>query len=294
MNLIDTYRLIQPCIIPIVCPDFDNPNAPHFPHIVGTGFAVAPNLIATNEHVVHAMRECSEEARRRKLIGEERGWCEILYHHQVERGAKFIRLKIEEALRPNYKHAEDWDSSMPVPTIDIAFLRVKVRELPFLKVRAEPPLEPGAAVATAGFPMGRDGLAPGDFLSQFEPFLQTGIISAALPTRRYKVPNGYAVNIMIQGGASGSPLFLSDSPEVVGILWGSLMEPRQFDIHTPRGVLSLPYSLPTNMSYAVPGYYLAQAVEETLKAIKPLENAPTLDELAKQKFNLLDTRIPRP
>jgi hypothetical protein len=52
------------------------------------------------------------------------------------------------------------------------------------------------------------------------PPLQAGIISATLPFPGTR-PHGYLINVMIQGGASGSPVFLSDSGTVIGAVYSS-------------------------------------------------------------------------
>jgi len=73
----------------------------------------------------------------------------------------------------------------------------------------------GREIGTAGFPMGTDALvffAEGESLPrlrQVSTTLRRGIIASLLP---YDFPNphGFTIDVMTQGGASGSPVFATD------------------------------------------------------------------------------------
>src|SRR5260370_8790405 len=88
--------------------------------------------------------------------------------------------------------------------------------------------------------------APG-WIHQVTPTLQRGIISAVLPFT-CTTPHAYAINVMVQGGASGSPVFLSESGEVIGVLYAGLNDPR-VTLLTPDL-----YTVPTNIRYVVPSH----------------------------------------
>ncbi|MEZ6212587.1 MAG: hypothetical protein R3B46_15305, partial [Phycisphaerales bacterium] len=74
--------------------------------------------------------------------------------------------------------------------------------------------------------------------------------------------NGLLVNIMSQGGASGSPLFLQDRPEVIGIMYGSMSD-------TQAAVRGLK-AIPTNFSFAVPANWIQKAIEAFASTSNPL------------------------
>jgi hypothetical protein len=117
------------------------------------------------------------------------------------------------------------------------------------------------------------------------PTLQSGIISAVLPFRCEK-PHGVMINLMTQGGASGSPVFAPDTGEVVGILYGGLTE-QGFAANAPVEI-----ALPTNFSYFVPAHYIESALDR-MRAdgqFNPPDNAPTLEQL----IETLDRHVPPP
>ena len=73
-------------------------------------------------------------------------------------------------------------------------------------------------------------------------------------------PHGFTIDVMAQGGASGSPIFLPDRPLAVGILHAGF-----------EG---------TNITYGVPSTILAKGLVECLKS-SPLDltGVPTLADL---------------
>jgi S1-C subfamily serine protease len=79
-------------------------------------------------------------------------------------------------------------------------------------------------------------------------------------------PHGFTTDIMIQGGASGSPVFKMDDPIVIGMLGSSLLD---FD----------PSQQNTNISIGLPSLYIARAVASMLQE-HPLDltGVPTLQE----------------
>lgn len=53
--------------------------------------------------------------------------------------------------------------------------------------------------------------------SQISAFARRGIVSTVLPCACAD-PHGFSVDILSEGGASGSPIFRTDDPRVIGIL----------------------------------------------------------------------------
>jgi hypothetical protein len=119
-------------------------------------------------------------------------------------------------------------------------------------------LRVGMPVATAGFPLGTDAILFYDQISQVMPFLREGIVSNLLPFP-CPYPHGFTIDIMAQGGSSGSPILL-DRPLVVGILHAGFSG--------------------TNITYGVPSSILAKGLSECLKS-SPLDltGVPTLADL---------------
>lgn len=300
MDLTEVYERIRPSVVAIVCPDFDNPLSGHFPRIIGTGFAVAPHLIATNEHVLKEMQRCSREAKHRGLLPEDSstGWCKPAVFHvgaPDKSGAKrltWIGLEVLEAWCHQVFTEHDDDPRIPKPETDIGFLRVNVRDLPHSEVISSEEVKPGRSVATLGYPMGLDGIAPDGHHTQFDPFLQEGIVSAVLPSTAHDHRWGLAVNIMIQGGASGSPLFLTDQPRIVGIMNSILSDFAPFQ--GASGFSPLHHRVPTNISYAISGHYLTKAIEVSLREKRgPDPDSPSLEDLAADQQGVpLNTRPP--
>jgi S1-C subfamily serine protease len=57
----------------------------------------------------------------------------------------------------------------------------------------------------------------------------------------------------INGGSSGSPLFLAETGEVVGVVFAARVVPHEVAVQTPEGpqtITTVP--LPTGFGYAVP------------------------------------------
>jgi hypothetical protein len=130
--------------------------------------------------------------------------------------------------------------------------------------------------------MGIDALMAPGWMHQMTPTLQRGIVSAVLPFPG-PTPHGYAVNIMVQGGASGSPVFLSDSGEVVGVLYANLNDTRFAFCRAEGAPEQLAYTVPTNISYVVPSHYIRTALEQIPRQVPELatvlNDAKTIDEL---------------
>jgi hypothetical protein len=135
-------------------------------------------------------------------------------------------------------------------------------------------------IATAGFPMGTDALSAPGWIHQMTPTLQRGIVSAVLPFT-CNTPHGFAINVMTQGGASGSPVFYPNTGEVAGVLYGGL-----FDIGLTKGKDL--YKVPTNISYVVPSHYIKRILTTALQepALAESCNGLTVEEMiAKKKLH---------
>jgi len=125
--------------------------------------------------------------------------------------------------------------------------------------------------------------APG-YVHQVTPTLQRGIVSAVLPFS-CEYPHAFTINVMTQGGASGSPVFDPVTAEVVGVLYAGLN-----DIGVTRAKDE--YRLPTNISYVVPAHYIQRLLTQLERdgVVAAPEDAQTIDEIlsSKQVVNVLE------
>src|SRR5471030_2518616 len=102
-------------------------------------------------------------------------------------------------------------------------------------------------VATAGFPLGDLPMTMfGNKINQLMPLLRRGVVSSVFPFTGVPQPHGFTIDIMQQGGSSGSPIFRCDAPVVVGMMSASLTQ-----LMTARGESAeIALRLPTNISIA--------------------------------------------
>jgi len=115
--------------------------------------------------------------------------------------------------------------------------------------------------------MGTDQLKAPGWLHQLSPTLQTGIVSAVHPFP-CTTPHGFTINVMAQGGASGSPVFNQNSGEVLGTVHAGIEE-SHFD--TGQSI----YQYPTNYTWVVPSHFLVNSLKSVL-ATSEFKQAKTL------------------
>lgn len=253
MTLVESYSLVKKGIVafvPLYHPlkSKDDP-LPVFPPIFGTGFIVNENgLIATNYHVAAAADRLFKPA---DAPRNKPPFVAILFKI-APHGLLQIPLEVLGAFKIQSFITGKVYYGPPAP--DIAVVHVKAKGLPIVELDGESPIEEGAEIATSGFPMGTDALTAPGWLHQLTPTLQRGIISAVLPFPGAH-PHAFTINVMIQGGASGSPVFLPSNGKVIGVLYGALTERNETIGAKDK------YSVPTNISYVVPARYLTKALD---------------------------------
>lgn len=254
--LADHYNHIRKSIvafIPKYASDKKNASPPSVAPIIGTGFiAREDGVIVTNDHVIQAFYD---QPRPDGIESDDWGVEAMLLYPS---SGSLLKIHFEIAGIARMRRTKRTPMQRPARP-DIGIVRVKATGLPALSIAVDSHITEGLEVATAGYPMGLHALdAPGGF--QLTPTLQRGIISAVLPFPSPK-PRSFSINIMTHGGASGSPVFLTDSGETVGILFSALND---LSVSSSRDV----YEIPTSISYAVPAWKIASAM-------KLLDNAPT-------------------
>lgn len=264
MNLAETFEIVRPGIVALgsrmsviqqgQCP-------PIFPTILGTGFVVDERgIIVTNRHVATALQQLPP----RPDNGQSPAFA--LVSGRVERGEgeSILGMAIVDikgyALPNSFSPSGEYYGE-PMP--DLAFLQLKVQGLPALRLATEPnTLRIGMPIATAGFAMGTNALVVYQRVNQVTPLLRHGIISSLYPFPCHH-PHGFTTDIMTQGGESGSPIFLPDSPTVVGLLHAGF-----------NG---------TNITLGIPSVIVNAALESSLE-VAPLDlsDVPMFESLREQ------------
>jgi hypothetical protein len=130
-------------------------------------------------------------------------------------------------------------------------------------------------IATIGYPLGTIPLTALGKLNQVSPFIRRGIVSSVLPFPTHR-PHGFTIDIMQQGGSSGSPILSASTAEVVGMMFGGVTEYRSAQSDSA----SLSYTLNTNISLAEPAHVIGLALAEYKRAFpQDVSGFPTLAEL---------------
>jgi S1-C subfamily serine protease len=231
---------------------------PNFPEIIGTGFVVdARGIVVTNAHVIEALTKLRGHPTRPEGPAFALLTTEVEHkdgqHHLGTLFASIVGYNLIQSFVPE---GPFYGERLP----DFGFVQLRVRDLHVLPLADEANLlRAGVEIATAGFPLGTTALTPFEGISQLTPFLRHGIISSVLPFA-CPYPHGFTIDIMSQGGASGSPIFLRNEPKAVGILHAGFSG--------------------ANITYAVPSHIVSKGMAAALEADPPrLDGVPTLSEL---------------
>lgn len=269
MKLPEAYKLIAPSVVAFV-PKYlsvqEGVTPPTFPPIFGTGFIVREDgLIATNDHV---MRVFAKVIKPQNAANTDWGVEAILFR-MTPRGMVTAHLEVlgvfgvADFIPGKIYYGEK--------KLDVAYVRVRAKGLPAVLIDSETQIEEGCEIGTSGFPMGTSHILGGSgAVAQVGPTLQRGIISGVVPFS-CKAPNGYVINVMVQGGASGSPVFDSSTGRVIGILHSRRIEPDE----TGTGWR------PTNFSLVLPSHYIVSGLkgigEKSIPALPA--DAKTIDDM---------------
>jgi len=194
---------------------------PHFPAVFGTGFFVhSSGLAATNRHVIEVFSQLMPNPR----TGQS-SLAAVLFFADDDGSA--WQMLVVDVLAWNalaeFTSSDKWYGET-VP--DVGFVQLAVREVPALRLAAEKfSIKVGTEIATIGYPMGDQPLTALGKLNQASPFLRHGIVSSLFPCPT-ALPHGFTIDIMQQGGSSGSPILRASDGVVVGMMSSGVAEVR--------------------------------------------------------------------
>jgi hypothetical protein len=294
MSLAQVFEVVRPDIVafmPAFSPRLPGSVRPEMFPIVGTGFVLDDGMVVTNAHVIDALLGLPRPPDWPK---EKWPFVATLFHHIDQKrypnapteGYAEVPLEVLGVVRVgDIQLSQERGIYYGPRRPDFNIVHVKAKGFPKIDVLASTDaLREGTEVATVGFPMGTEALTAPGWLHQLGPFLQRGVISAVLPFT-CKAPHSFVINVMSMGGASGSPVFLTDSPKVVGILNAGLLAAND----TLSQILGTPVRLgvtqtPTNFSYVVPSYFFASAIKPVRDsgAFELPESTLSLDEIIRK------------
>jgi len=273
VNLTDLYNKTSPCVVGFIARVklLQPGQKPLFPDIFGTGFLVDDcGTVVTNRHVVEAF----EQQPRHPQTNESPVAAMMLFVNDDKRGCHMSAVEIKGSTTlGEFNSSETW-FGQAVP--DIGFVQLKIRETPFLQLATEDYyLQIGMDISTIGYPMGSNPLTVLGKLNQISPFIRSGIVSSIFPFPTPK-PHGFTIDIMQQGGSSGSPIFSNMTAQVVGMMYGSVIETRGSQSESA----SLIYTVNTNISIAEPAHVIKLALDSYRKAYpQDVSTYPTLQQV---------------
>jgi S1-C subfamily serine protease len=258
-SLTELYESKSSCVVAFInrIKRLPQGSPPIFPDICGTGFQIdSDGVVVTNRHVVDAIESFGVNP---KAGGHAAG--AVLLFVEKHKGCQLLNVDIARtAFVETFSSSEEW-YGQPVP--DIGFVQLKLRETPLLELATEDfAIRPGMQISTIGYPMGTFPLTLHGKVSQVSPFIRHGIVSSVYPFPTAN-PHGFTIDIMQQGGSSGSPIFGPDNKRVIGMMWGGVPA--------------------TNISLAESAHIIDGALKDLQKGKPPVNTAfPTLEERRKQ------------
>ena len=274
MNLNELFTKVNPaivCFINRMIPAVPGKSKPDFPQILGTGFLIDSNGMAvTNRHVIAAFSHFAKRPDTGQLpvaavgfYSDDQGAWQMLVHELFDWHAI-----------GKFESSGEWFGE---DNPDIGFVQLNVREMPYLSLATEDyAIKIGMSIATVGYPMGTASLTAMGKLSQVTPFIRQGIVSSVFPFP-IPQPHGFTIDIMQQGGSSGSPILDPETNKVIGLMRGSVLD--QSLIKTPAGDVWAIQSN-TNISIIEPAHIIDAAYQH-FKTVK--RDVPRFETLVERR-----------
>lgn len=232
MTLPEVIDQVLPAVVALGSRVVPSPNrqAPIFPLIFGTGFLIDPRgVVVTNNHVAQLLAQLPAEARLTVLYVPAQQRKEGLAAGLLFR--RILKFAVLGEFRPAQQY---YGEDRP----DIAFLQIDVKDVPYLKINREPNvIQIGKEVAVAGFPLGDLPLRIHGKISQLTATVRRGIISAIYPAPS-PFPDGFTTDIAIQGGNSGSPVFLTQNGLVIGMIHAHAVGAENLALAVPSNMIA--------------------------------------------------------
>lgn len=270
INFQKAYKKIRPSIVGL-----GFRNDPEY-SIIGSGFVVHESgWIMTNKHVLDALIT-SRDGR----VGLHQNAAAFFFiKTEPEEGfvgvsGMVVASLIESASPPSENNSVGTKSKtfrglkprqiIPPQPLDIGVCRIDITNVPEELLPLVPAniihskdvLE-GTPVGILGFPQGLslptklDSRNP----TQMTPLLQTGVISGILPFSDLPKPDSFVLDLFVNGGSSGSPLFLENG-DVVGVVYATRQRFESLQIIKEDGELESSGDsgiyLPTSLGLAIP------------------------------------------
>jgi serine protease Do len=272
----DVLQRIKPAVVGIGL--LADPSDPLSVVIRGTGFIVDPNgLVMTNKHVSELLMGKRDgkvgvrNAIARAVVFGERTEPRAVAGHKFERQWGAAPCPIIEVASPPGVLADDIDYShepdLAVCRMDISGMKNFTSEpLKCLTLGDSSKAREGDEVGTCGFPLGLR-LPKGPELHQFTPITQKGIVAAILPWPGVTNPHAFQLDIAVNPGSSGSPVFNIETGEVIGIVFAARVLPEAVRLPRPDGSIEeiATVALPTGLGYAVPSNRYREKVRPVTK-----------------------------